>query len=257
MPFQKIHADRLSDAVVKQFELLILRGILRPGERLPAEREMADRMGVSRPSLRDAIAQLQEAGLLTPKASSGIFVADVLGSAFSDPLIDLFSRHDEALFDYLTFRRDLEGMAAARAARLGTDTDLKVISAIYDQMKQAHDDQDAEAEAALDANFHMSIVEAAHNVVMLHMMRSMFGMLKAGVFYNRQVMFKTHTTRQSLLAQHKAILDAILTRDPDAARKAVEDHLSFVEACMHDDRQVQQNETVAKMRLEHETGRDV
>lgn len=253
MPFQKIQADKLSDAVVKQFEQLILRGILRPGERLPSERDLAERMGVSRPSLRDAVAQLQATGLLTPKASSGIFVADVLGSAFSDPLLDLFSRHDEALFDYLTFRRDLEGMAAARAARLGTKTDLLVIQAIYDQMKQAHDDQDTQTEATLDANFHMSIVEAAHNVVMLHMMRSMFGMLKAGVFYNRQIMFKTNATRKSLLAQHKTILDAILARKPDAARQAVEDHLSFVETCMRDDRQVQQNEAVAQLRYAHET----
>ena len=64
MPFQKIEAERRADAVIRQIELLILRGILRPGERLPAERELADRMGVSRPSLRDAIGDLQDRGLL-------------------------------------------------------------------------------------------------------------------------------------------------------------------------------------------------
>ena len=116
MPFQPITSEKLSAAVVRQVEQLILRGILRPGERLPAERELAERLAVSRPSLRDAIAQLQASGLLTAKPGAGVYVADVLGSAFSPALTELFARHDEAVFDYLSFRRDMEGIAAARAA---------------------------------------------------------------------------------------------------------------------------------------------
>ena len=109
MPFQKIQTERIADSVVLQIEQLILRGILRGGERLPSERDLAERLGVSRPSLREAIATLQDSGLLTTKASAGIFVADLLGNAFTPPLTNLFSTHDEAVFDYLSFRRDLEG----------------------------------------------------------------------------------------------------------------------------------------------------
>ncbi|MGV6804566.1 MAG: GntR family transcriptional regulator, partial [Ruegeria sp.] len=188
MPFQKVQTEKLSLAVVKQIELLILRGILRPGERLPPERDLAERLGVSRPSLREAISQLQDQGLLTARAGSGIYVAEVLGSAFSPALIRLFSSHDEAVFDYLSFRRDMEGLAAERAARLGSDSDLKVIQAIFDKMETAHARNAAEDEAHLDAQFHMAIIEASHNVVMLHMMRSMFDLLRRGVFYNRQIM---------------------------------------------------------------------
>jgi len=252
MPFQKINAGTLSDTVVNQFEQLILRGILRPGERLPSERDLAERLGVSRPSLRDAIAQLQESGLLTPKASSGVYVADVLGSAFSAPLTKLFAKHDEALFDYLTFRRDLEGLAAERAAKFGTETDLKIIQTIFDKMQHAHDQNDTEQEAQLDADFHMAIVDASHNVIMLHMMRSMFGMLRQGVFYNRQIMFNLRTTRELLLDQHMKICQAITMRNPAAARQAVEDHLSFVETCMHQDRQVKRHEDIARKRLDNQ-----
>ena len=120
MPFRKIEAEKLSLSVVHQIELLILRGILQPGERLPSERELSDRMGVSRPSLRDAIADLQARGLLVSRPNAGIFVADVLGSAFSPALVSLFASHDEAVFDYLAFRRDMEGLAAERAARLAS-----------------------------------------------------------------------------------------------------------------------------------------
>jgi GntR family transcriptional repressor for pyruvate dehydrogenase complex len=255
MPFYKITQERVADTVMHQIEQLILRGILRPGERLPSERDLSEQMGVSRPSLREAIGDLEGRGLLTTRKGSGIYVADVLGSAFSEPLIQLFASHEEALFDYISFRRDLEGMAAERAARLASDTDLKVITTIFKKMEAAHNKRNPAEESALDAEFHMAIVEASHNVFMLHMMRSMFEMLRAGVFYNRQVMFKVRTTREALLEQHKAIHDAIVHRQPEAARKAVEEHLGYVENCMSENRKSEQNESIARQRFDHEKNR--
>ncbi|WP_170763982.1 FCD domain-containing protein [Ruegeria lacuscaerulensis] len=254
MPFQKVQTEKLSIAVVKQIELLILRGILRPGEQLPAERELAQRMGVSRPSLREAISELQGQGLLTAKAGSGIYVAEVLGSAFSPALVRLFSSHEEAVFDYLSFRRDMEALAAERAARLGSDSDLKVVQAIFDKMEAAHARNASEAEAQLDAEFHMAIIEASHNVVMLHMMRSMYDLLQQGVFYNRQMMFQQRTTREAILDQHRAINVALQARDPEGASDAVQEHLSFVRRCMEDHQKAVRNEAIARQRLEHETG---
>ena len=255
MPFQKIEAEKLSNSVVKQIELLILRGILRPGERLPSERDLADKMGVSRPSLREAIAELQERGLLEAKAGAGIFVANVLGSGFSRSLIELFASHDEAVFDYISFRRDLEGLAAERAARLGSDTDLEVMDTIFRKMEAAHSKRNPAEEAQLDAEFHLSIIEASHNVIMLHMMRAMFEMLREGVFYNRSVMFKQRTTRDVLLEQHRAIRDALLARDGQAAREAVTTHLTYIENSLSDQKRIDQNERIAKLRLEHEASR--
>lgn len=253
MPFRPVTSEKLSHAVVKQVEQLILRGILRPGERLPPERELAKRLEVSRPSLRDAIAQLENSGLLTAKPGAGVYVADVLGGAFSQPLLDLFARHDEAVFDYLSFRRDMEGLAAERAARLASDTDLEVIRAIFGKMEAAHQKRDSADEAQLDAQFHMAIIEASHNVVMLHMMRSMYDLLRGGVFYNRQVMFKQHTSRSALLDQHRSIKDALLARDPEAARASVDAHLTYVEGCLRDQQRAERNEEVAHQRLQHET----
>ncbi|MDE3080972.1 MAG: FCD domain-containing protein [Paracoccaceae bacterium] len=255
MPFQKVVPEKLSTAVVRQIELLILRGILRPGERLPSEREMSEMLGVSRPSLRDAVAELEERGLLIARAGAGIFVADVLGSAFSPALVDLFASHDEAMFDYLSFRRDLEALSAERAAMLGTDTDLKVVASVFAKMEAAHSKRNPSDEARLDAEFHLSIIEASHNVIMLHMMRSMFDLLRQGVFYNRQVMFKQRTTRSALLDQHRAINDAIQTRDPAAARAAVEGHLNYVEDSLRAQQKADRNELIAQQRFEHERGR--
>ena len=255
MPFQKIEAEKLSQTVVAQVELLILRGILRPGERLPSERELSDRLGVSRPSLREAVADLQERGLLVSRPNAGIFVADVLGSAFSPALIELFASHEEAVFDYVAFRRDMEGLAAERAAHFGSNTDLEVIDTIFRKMETAHQKRDPSDEAELDANFHMAIIEASHNVVMLHMMRSMYELLRQGVFYNRQMMFKNRLTRDMLLDQHAAINAAIQSRDPKAARAAVEAHMDYVKQAMSDQIKATRNEAIARQRLEHERNR--
>lgn len=255
MPFKPVTPEKLSTAVIRQIEQLILRGILRPGERLPPERDLAERLKVSRPSLRDAIAQLQDAGLLAAKAGAGVYVADVLGNAFAPALIDLFARHDEAVFDYLSFRRDMESLAAERATKFGSETDLAVVAAVFDKMEKAHERRDTAEEAQLDAQFHMAIVEASHNVVMLHMMRSMYDLLRGGVFYNRQVMFKQRTSRGVLLDQHRAINGALQNRDGNAARAAVEEHLDFVQACLVDQQKAEQNEAIAQQRLQHETQR--
>ena len=252
MPFHPVTPEKLSRAVVRQIEQLILRGILRPGERLPAERELAERLKVSRPSLRDAIAELQEGGLLAAKPGAGIYVADVLGGAFSPALVSLFSRHDEAVFDYLSFRRDMEALAAERAAKFASDTDLAVIQAIFDKMEAAHTSANADEEAMLDAQFHMAIVEASHNVVMLHMMRSMYDLLRGGVFYNRQVMFKQRTSRAALLDQHRAINDALQARAAQNARAAIEAHLDYVEASLADQQKAERHEKIARQRLQHE-----
>jgi len=198
MPFQRVEQEKLAQSVVRQIELLILRGILRPGERLPSERDLSEQLGVSRPSLREAVADLQQRGLLTSRAGAGVFVADVLGSAFSDALVQLFATHH---------------------------------------------------------GFHMAIIEASHNVVMLHMMRSMFQLLREGVFYNRQIMFRQRTTREALLDQHRAINSALQARDPRAARAAVEAHMSYVETALRDQQRAERHEAIALQRLEHEKRR--
>ncbi len=255
MPFQKIESEKLSQSVVRQIELLILRGILRPGERLPSERELSERLGISRPSLRDAVAALEQRGLLVSRPGAGIFVAEVLGSAFSEGLVQLFASHDEAVFDYIDFRRDMEGLTAERAARRGSATDLAVVDAIFRKMEAAHAKRDPSDEAELDAQFHMAIIEASHNVVMLHMMRSMFDLLRNGVFYNRQMMFRQRTTRDMLLDQHRAINEALQARDPQAARAAVQAHLTYVEQAISEGLRAEKHEVIARQRLEHEQSR--
>ena len=252
MPFEPVTQEKLSIGIARQIEDLILRGILRPGQRLPSERELSERMHVSRPSLREALADLQTRGLLTARAGAGVFVADVLGSAFAPALIRLFADHPVALHDTISFRRDMEGLAAERATRHGTDTDLAVIDTVFRKMEAAHRKSDPTEEAQLDADFHLAVIEASHNIILLHMMRSMYDLLRQGVFYNRAVMFQQRLTRGDLLGQHRAINVAIQARDPAAAKAAINAHMDYVEGAMNDQRKADQNEGFARKRLDIE-----
>jgi GntR family transcriptional regulator, transcriptional repressor for pyruvate dehydrogenase complex len=122
-------------------------------------------------------------------------------------------------------------------------------------MEAAHQKRDPTDEAQLDAAFHMAIIEASHNVIMLHMLRSMFDLLKDGVFYNRQVMFKNRVTREQLLDQHRAMNEAVQARDPVAARAAVEAHLTYVEQAFIDQMRAEKHETIARQKLQREAAR--
>lgn len=252
MPFRPISADRISSAIVRQIEELILQGVLRPGDRLPAERELAETLDVSRPTLREALAELDERGLIVARPGGGTFIADVLGSAFAPPLIELFATHDTALFDYIAFRRDLEGLAAERAAVNATEADLATIASVFKRMEEAAGKRSPDEAAALDAEFHMSVVEAAHNVVMLHMMRSLYALLVQGVFYNRNIVYGVRKGRDMLLEQHRAIRDAVLARNPRAARRAVEEHMDYVAAALREADRVRTREEIAALRHRHE-----
>ena len=152
---------------------------------------------------------------------------------------------------YISFRRDLEGLAANRAAKQASETDLMVIQSVFDKMITAHQKRSTRIEAQLDAKFHMSIIEASNNVVMLHMIRSMFDLLTEGVFYNRQQMFKQRVSRVQLLEQHRAINAALQRRDPIGAQHAVEAHLDYVETMLSDALISRRNESISKQRYEH------
>ncbi|MEM9044758.1 MAG: FCD domain-containing protein [Pseudomonadota bacterium] len=255
MPFSKIAAEKISLAIIRQIEELILQGVLRPGDRLPSERDLAEKMDVSRPTLREALAELEEKGLVVARPGGGTFVADVLGSAFAPPLIALFASHDTALFDYIDFRRDVEGMAAAQAAEVATETDLEIIRSAYERFEEANSKRNPEQAAHLDAEFHMAVVEAAHNVVMTHMMRSLYGLLVNGVFYNRSVVYALRAGRDALMAQHREIRDAVLARDASGARAAVERHMDYVAAALREADRMRSREEIAALRRRHEETR--
>jgi len=214
-----------ADAISERLESLILSGALRPGEKLASERDLAEKLNVSRPTLRDAIALLADKGLLKT-TRNGTVVTEFLTPLIS-PLASLLAGKADVSDDYFEFRRSVEPEASALAAKRATDLDRQVITRCIEHMRQAHTNGNHIEEAEADVDFHMAIYEASHNVVMLHIMRAMSELMRHDVFYNRDQLYARTGVRKLLLAQHVAIADAVLAADPESAHNAAVDHIRF------------------------------
>ncbi len=251
--FNRVDHGRTADEVVSQIEILILEGILRVGDKLPGERDLARQLEVSRPILRDALKSLETRGLLDTRHGGGTFVADVIGQVFTKPVMELIAKHRKATMDYLEYRREIEGVAAEYATRRATADDKALLTRIIERMKEAHQKDDFAEEAAIDVEFHNMIGECAHNIILLHTLRSCYRLLSDGVFYNRALIYMLPGARDVLLTQHVAIYDAVMAGDPAAARRAAEGHMVFVEKAMKEAERTGDWERVSRLRLRQRT----
>ncbi len=246
--FQPISHHKTADAAVDQIEDLILKGVLQSGDRLPAERVLADMMHVSRPVLRDALKTLEDRDLIEARQGGGTFVCDLIGPIFSEAIIQLIARHPSAVSDYFDFRRGIEGQASAMAAVRAAPSDIERLQDIIAQMDKAHGEQDLGYESRLDVEFHHAVGEAAHNVVMLHTLRSCYRLLETGVFYNRGRLYDHPSARINVLDQHKTIFQAVKAGDPNQARQAAEEHIDYVRATLAATEQLDAREKLADLR---------
>lgn len=252
--FSRIEHSRTADDVIGQVEMLILEGVVRPGDRLPGERELARQFDVSRPIVRDALKALEARGLVTTRPGGGTHVADVTGEVFAPPVMELIAQNRKAAADYLEYRREVEGVAAEFAARRATAEDRALLAGIMRRMEEAHARGDFEEEVAIDVEFHNTVGECAHNIVLLHTLRSCYRLLADGVFLSRSLIYRTPQAQEVLLAQHRAIHDAIAAGDPVAARQAARDHIDYVERAMSEAERGGEWQRVSRLRLRQRTG---
>ncbi|WP_068828289.1 FCD domain-containing protein [Pseudomonas sp. BMS12] len=241
MEVGQIRQRRLSDDIVSQLEAMILEGTLKAGERLPAERQLAERFGVSRPSLREAIQKLVARGLLVSRQGGGNYVAAQLGSTFSDPLLQLLEDNPDAQRDLLEFRHTLEGSCAYYAALRATPVDHERLRSAYESLQACYAEGSKATrveEGAADARFHLAIAEASHNAVLLHTIRGLFDLLKHNVVTNIGGMYlQRGETRERLREQHRALFEAIIERRAEEARDCSSRHIDYVQEVLDEAQQ--------------------
>ncbi len=224
---QKIRPQKLSDVIVQQLEELLLKGQFLAGEKLPSERELAERFAVSRPSLREAIQKLEAKGLVYRKQGGGTYVQEKLSPLMTDPLLNLISQHSESQFDLLEFRHALEGMAAYYAALRSTDEDKRLVETAFHRVTEAKSDLASQSNALV--NFYMAVCEASKNIVLMQVVRSLKGLMEDNIRRNLSVLAKDLTAAEKINQQRRSIVEAILNSDPELARSASNEHLAFIE----------------------------
>ena len=218
--YKLVRTSRLYEQIVQQIEESIVKGDLKPGDQLPAERELAQRFGVSRTAVREAVKALREKGLVEAYSGRGTFITDGTTQAVRQSL-DLMVKigQQEGSSHLAEVRAILEPEIAALAAERIQENELATMREAVAVMDRAGQDPQAYIEADLD--FHLALAEAASNPLILSLLDSIVGLLRE----QRLRIFRVPGGPERGQVHHKKILDAVEKRDAEKARDAMRAHL--------------------------------
>src|ERR1700704_2664861 len=221
--YRAVKTSRLYEQIVQQVEESILKGQLKPGDQLPAERDLAQSFGVSRTAVREAVKTLREKGLVEAYSGRGTFVTNGTSHAIRQSL-DLMIRvsKQEGAIHLAELRQVLEPEIAALAASRIEEQLLTTMRESVTAMDRSLHDPDAYIEADLD--FHLALAEAVGNPLVLSLLDSIVGLLRE----QRSRIFNVQGGPERGQFHHKRILAAVEQRDPEAARDAMRAHLQQV-----------------------------
>jgi GntR family transcriptional repressor for pyruvate dehydrogenase complex len=225
--FKPIRPKKISEEIIEQIQKRIADGHLKPGERIPSERDLAALLGVSRPSVREAIMSLHAMGLLESRQGGGTYVCSLADGSMSNAMAQMLADDPKLLNDLLEVRIGLECWSAFLAAKRATDDDLDQIKSYMDKMRaDVHDGWDPKT----DCSFHDAIASASHNTMQIHILSTVHSLFLATIelalhrFYDSRKEYST-----ILLGHHQAIYDKIADRDPEGAKEAMFEHLHWVQ----------------------------
>src|SRR6516162_8574292 len=221
--YKIVQSSRLYEQIVEQIEQSVQKGDLKPGDQLPAERELAEQFGVSRTAVREAVKALREKGLVEAYPGKGTFIT----SGSSNPMRQSLDRmmrsaQVDATSSLVEVREILEPEIAALAAVRATEENLNSLRQAVAVMDAAKRDPDAYIEADLD--FHLELAEAAANPLILSLIDSIVGVLRE----QRMRIFEVDGGPDRGQCHHKKILEAVEHQDAPGAREAMRAHLRQV-----------------------------
>jgi GntR family transcriptional regulator, transcriptional repressor for pyruvate dehydrogenase complex len=228
MPLAKTNVDavrktKVYEKIAEQIQRLIRDGLLKPGDKLPPERELADMFQVSRSSLRDAIRALELMGLVEPRQGEGTVVRAPSPESLINPLATVLLREREFVGELLEFRAMIEPALARRAASNASSEDLLHLEDILRRQKEKVDRGELAVEE--DSEFHYAIAHAARNSVVLKVLDAFMDLLKE----SREQSLQVEGRLQKSLEGHRLIFQAIQRHDSSAAANAMQRHIEEIE----------------------------
>lgn len=209
----RIISDYLTDG--------IMSGEIKPGDKLPSDRELAEKFGVGRSTIREALRVISLIGLIEILPSQGTFVASDTSDFFLTPLSWTFLLGKKSVIDMINVRNMLEIGAARQASTLASQKDLSDFTAVIDKMKAAHKTYDFQAFLALDMDFHLSIAKCSQSQIiydLLHISRKLLTLIsKSGMSTIKDI--------NAIYEEHMAVYEAVIARDGDRAAECMQIHL--------------------------------
>lgn len=219
VPLEAVEARRLYRQVADQLRSLIDSGEYAVGSRLPTERELAEQLKISRPTVREALIALEVEGRVRIRVGSGIYVTEPAEAAPAPATTGI-----EGPFELLRAREFLESAIAEQAARVATTDDVARIDASLVAMENV--EHPGEASMVHDRAFHVAIAGSLGNAVLVRVVGELFDQRLNPYFAQLAHYFESPGTWRTALDEHRAVRDAIAAHDPDAAREAMRKHLA-------------------------------
>jgi DNA-binding FadR family transcriptional regulator len=234
MTFQKIEPKKKSQMATEMLLDVIKTKQFKPGDKLPPERIMAAEMGVSRNTLREAVAALQLLGILEVRHSQGNFVVNLNETENRNSILEnIFATNDDP-FTTIDARLAFEPGVAAMACELATDQDLKTIESDLQNVVSAIKRNDLNDYSLADYNFHLNIAQCTHNQIIIQTIQCIIRTLTQPLWRSmKQGIAATDAIRSVRITEHELIYHALLTRDAAQAQEHVRRHLKHSKERLH------------------------
>ncbi len=229
MDFKPIKAKRIYEEIVEQIKQLMAGGELNPGDKLPAERELSERLQVSRASVREAIRALEMMGFVEIRPGDGTFVRDTNTDDIIQPLAMFLAVEKSSLFEMFEIRRIFETATASLAAERGTDEEIAQIRNTLDNMIDSFNIKDSERGDEYDTAFHADIAEATHNALLIRLFRTISEDFSKSISVSRRQIYLDEDNPRNIIDQHIRIYEAIKSRNPQLAAQAMLEHVNYAE----------------------------
>ncbi|GAF72383.1 unnamed protein product [marine sediment metagenome] len=223
MEFKEITPVRLYESVIDQIMDLVKRSELKPGDKLPPERELAEKLSISRNSLREAFRVLESRGLIKSKAGGGRYIREIRKNGYSNTENIILSLEKSSILELLEARELFEVKIVKIAAQRATIEDTELIEQVLNKMSEEEELKYGK-ETESDTEFHLAIAKASHNFVFTNIIRLHLDLLKGTREKTQQIPGR----REERWREHQAILQAIKEHNTKKAGEAMLKHLRNV-----------------------------
>ncbi|KLU63236.1 HTH-type transcriptional regulator LutR [Peptococcaceae bacterium CEB3] len=227
LELKPIKTRKIYEEIAEQLRKLVAGGKLKPGDRLPSERELAERLQVSRASVREALSALEMMGLVEVRSGEGTYVRHVNMDSVVAPLAWVLALEKDTVEQLMEVRKILETQAVRLAAERAEEPEIREMSEALEIMRQ--DLETGELGEVADHRFHFAITQATHNQILVRIMNSISDTMHETLKISRRKMFSSKPMLEKLYHEHAGIWEAVRERDPAKASQRMLDHLIGVE----------------------------
>lgn len=227
--FKPIRTKRLYEEIVEQMQGMLVGGELKPGDKLMSERDLAERLEVSRPSVREAIRSLEMMGFVEIRRGGGTYVRDTHTDEIIRPLAMFLAVEKSSHLEMFEVRRIFEAATARLAAERATADEVEQIQGALEAMSESFNSRDSAKGEGHDISFHYAVAEATHNALLTKLFRTISEEFSRSVSVARRQLYVGTRGPGKIIEQHRKIFRAIRDHDPEAAANAMLAHLGYAE----------------------------